>query len=487
MISIYNRQFLLIFIFIVSILNLHALTGTSSERASTAAVSPTYPVTPGDTYNLRYSDESATRSMEIIVDRNFIAQIPGFRQFNAQGLTYYELKGQVEELFNELYPGSVPVFTISNPGVFDVLIKGEVSVSQELPAWSFERLSTLIESISTPYTSSRRIEIISSNGKSRFVDIFKARRTGEMSQDPYLSFGDTIILYPYEKQVTLNGQVRRPGTYQLNKDETLVDLIQFQGGGFTPIAEYTQIEVKRPLNSNNYEGNTFYMDMSVPGATMELMNMDVITVTEKTSYLPIVSIQGAIGDTSEGTTVSSKVDISITEDEKLSSVVRKIEDQFTKVSDLEKAYIVRSNGENIPCNIQELLLSGKSEYDVVLHDRDIIVIPFRQYYVYVSGEVNDPGSYPYIVNKTWEYYVNLAGGFNIDTHTGRKVKIYDVYGEKYKPKDRILQPEDVIFVPRNHPMYWIGRYGTDISLLISTLTTSIILYNYMSNSTIAAP
>ncbi|OQY35505.1 MAG: hypothetical protein B6241_00975 [Spirochaetaceae bacterium 4572_59] len=463
------------------------ITGTSSERAAAAAVNPNYPVTPGDTYSISYSMEDITRTIQVIVDRNFLAQVPGFREFDVKDKTYYEFKAEVEDLFNSFYPGSVPVMTITNPGVFDILIKGEVQYSREAAAWSFERVSTLIDSVKTSYTSFRKIEIISRNGDSRFVDIYKSLRTGDMSQNPYVSFGDTIILYPYEKQISLEGEVRRPGTYQLTEEETLSDVITYQGGGFTSIAQKQEVQIKRPYNNSNNEGNTFYLNMEDPETNMELMDMDIVTIAQKTSYLPVVHFQGAIGTSTEGTSVSSKVNVTITEGERLSSVARKMENQFTKVSDLTRAYIVRSDGSNIPVNMEELLLSGRSSDDVILMDRDIIVVPFRQYFIYVTGSVMSPGAYPYIINKSWEYYISLAGGFNVDEHTGRKVKIYDVYGEKYKQKERILQPEDVVFAPRNHPMYWIGEYGTDVALIVSTLASSIVMYNFMANTDYNTP
>ncbi len=457
-----------------------SLSGTAGERAAFAAVNPNYPVTPGDTYTLTYIQDDETSSLSIIVDSYYMAQIPGLRRINAAGMKYSEFKSEVEKLYQEIYPGSVPVLTISSAGIFNVLIKGEVTSAQELDAWSFERLSTLIASVKTSYTTTRKVEIVSADGETRFVDLFKATRTGNMSQDPYLSYGDTVILYPYDRQVTLSGQVRRPGTYQLTEGETLQDVISFQGGGFTQTAEKQHVEIKRPFNASNNEGSTFYIDMEKTDATMELMDMDTVTVSTKSAFLPVVYLQGAVGTTNEGTSVSSKVDVTITEGEKLSSVARKMESQFTKVSDLENAYIIRSNGDNIPANIQEILLSGDTSYDIVLEDRDIIVVPFRQYYVFVSGQVLSPGSYPYIVNKNWEYYVNLAGGFNYDNHIGRKVRIYDVYGNKYKQDERILQPEDVIYAPRNNPMYWIGKYGGDLAVIATTITTAVILVNYMN-------
>jgi polysaccharide export outer membrane protein len=138
-------------------------------------------------------------------------------------------------------------------------------------------------------------------------------------------------------------------------------------------------------------------------------------------------------------------------------------------------------------DIQNLLLKGGSQNDTVLFDQDIIVIPFRQYIVYVGGQVTSPGAYPYIVNKTWDYYVGLAGGFNIDNHIGTGVRITDVYGSRYKKDERIIQPEDVIYAPLNHPLYWLREYGTDIALITTTIISTIVMINYIGSLDIPTP
>ena len=158
------KHTLLILFILIAPATLWSLTGTSNERAAKAAVSPSYPVTPGDTYQISYNINGETYTIQMIVDVKYIARVPGFGQFDANSKTYYQLKSEVESMISEVFPGSVPVMTIINPGVFEVLVKGEVSVSQEIPAWSFERISTIVDLVKTSYTSYRDVEIISLDG-----------------------------------------------------------------------------------------------------------------------------------------------------------------------------------------------------------------------------------------------------------------------------------------------------------------------------------
>ena len=99
----------------------------------------------------------------------------------------------------------------------------------------------------------------------------------------------------------------------------------------------------------------------------------------------------------------------------------------------------------------------------------------------MGGSVKNPGAFPYIPNRTWEYYIGIAGGFDIDKHIGSKIRITDVYGEKYKQDDRFIQPEDVLVAPANHPLYWIGRYGTEMALVASSIATTVVLINWIGD------
>jgi len=50
--------------------------------------------------------------------------------------------------------------------------------------------------------------------------------------------------------------------------------------------------------------------------------------------------------------------------------------------------------------------------------------------VTVAGAVAVPGRYPYIPDRDWSYYINLAGGFNPERNSSEKVTITDLNGRK---------------------------------------------------------
>ncbi len=451
------------------------------ERAGYIMINTDYPLVPGDTFTLAYSQRGQNVSMSFFVEEDFTVNLTYLGEINVKGLTFADLKEKIGIIVEDSFPGSYSRLVITSPGAFMVPVRGETRAAVEIPAWGFMKLSSALDGLTTPYTSTRKVEVLSQEGESRIYDLYQAFRFGDSGSDPFLRVGDTIILHKHERMISVEGEVRRPGIYELLPGEDLESILNIQADGFNPMADPERVHITRMLSESSRFGESIYIDLSesIPG-DFDLENMDVINVPLRADFQPVVYFQGAIGRSAAGTTVSNKIPIAITPGEKLLSATRRVQEEFNLVSDLSHALLSRIGEEkSIGINLEELMLKGNPEDDIVLEDGDIIVIPFRQYQVYVGGQVRSPGMFPYIPNRSWEYYVGLAGGFNIDNHIGTKVKITDIYGEKHKQDERIIQPEDIIYAPLNHPMYWIGEYGTDIAVIISSIASTVALINFM--------
>jgi protein involved in polysaccharide export with SLBB domain len=94
-------------------------------------------------------------------------------------------------------------------------------------------------------------------------------------------------------------------------------------------------------------------------------------------------------------------------------------------------------------DLRDLLTSSVSPADIVLKANDRIVIPYLRFSVFVSGAVEQPGTYPYAPGRTYSYYVTLAGGSTQDAP--EKIYITDVNGKMRDLKEAI-QSEDRIFL-----------------------------------------
>jgi len=85
-----------------------------------------------------------------------------------------------------------------------------------------------------------------------------------------------------------------------------------------------------------------------------------------------------------------------------------------------------------------------------------------------------PGRYPYVPDRTWKYYVNLAGGIDSDRNANNAIRITDS-ADKPRREDVMIQPEDKIFVPANSVLHFLLQFSGIISLAVSTLTLFLSL------------
>jgi len=443
--------------------------GEASRETILARSSADYMVTPGDIYLLSYAAGATQVSYAILVDSSCRIRVSNLGVINGTGKTFMQLKNEVEAAVTNNYPLSGVQLVLTQPAVFKVYVNGEVNKAGEASAWGLSRLSSFINAASsqeinlTAYSSIRDISVRSANGQTKVYDLFKAQRYGDLSQDPYLRPGDVITFNRIKRIVTVNGAVERPGTYQLLDGQNIRELIEIYGSGFTSAANKARLELVRLVNK------LFLSEIDYTNNYI-LENNDVITVPSVSQLLPVMFVEGALmsGITSDlaGTT---RITVQFNNGDTYASLVRRNINWFTPVSDTQNAYILRKE-ERIPINLNPMLYNAAYSDDIPVHDGDILIVPFRQYFVTVAGSVARPGRYPYIPDRGWEYYIGLAGGFIAERNAFNAVTITDIKGKKRKKTDLVL-PETTITASTNHGLYYFNLYSPVIVTVLSLVTT----------------
>ena len=435
-----------------------------------------YPVTPGDTYQISYLYNLKQTSLPFFIEGDGSADLSFFGTIQTKGLTFGELKVKVETLVLKAYPDSLPRLVIKSTGSFPVLVKGEVSKPGYALAWGFSRLSDLIGDRLTKYSSLRNVEIIDAKGVSTAYDLFHAALTSDMKKNPIVRPGDTIVIHPYDREIYVKGEVRREGAFQLLEGETLEDVINLYSDGLTKLADRGKIHVIR-LNSQNGGTDTIYLKQSDSLSAYPLEDMDLVVVPSKAQNLPVVFFEGALGmKVGQTSPVSARIPWPITNDQRISTALLSLpQGSVTPVSDLERAFIIREkSSEFISVNLKKIFYEHDFSDDPSLQAGDRIVIPLKLFTVYVGGAVSSPGAYPYVAGKNFLEYVMMAGGFNTEEHMGDAVYILDRDGNRYG-KERIIQPDDKIFAPKNSPIYifnnTIGPIVTTTAAVLSLTLT----------------
>jgi protein involved in polysaccharide export with SLBB domain len=472
-----------LFVFLLGLTNAYTQITSGQPNLPTDAITQlarsasTYPVTAGDVYLLTYAAGGSPISYTIPIDSSYKIRIANLGIIEVAGKTFLQLKNEVESLVSRNYTMSGVQLMLVSPAVFTVIIKGEVLLTTNQSVWALSRLSSVLyaENLLTPYASFRDVTITSTSGRVRIYDLFKARRFGDLSQDPYLRPGDTITVKRYSRSVTIEGGVERPGTYQLLDNENLHALITIYGNGFTALADTSRIELIRYVNSASISGDKIYLSADIVSHDYTLEDYDKIMVPEITSLLPVMFIEGAIGASADAALeTSTQVIIPFNKGENYASLVKKNSHLFSAISDTKNAYIVRGE-TRIPVNLNPMLydIGYRSAYFV--EENDILIIPFRQYFVTVAGSVVSPGRYPYIPDRNWDYYIALAGGFIPERNVRETVKITDLGGRSLSKKDYIT-PESIITASTNRFLYYFNQYAPIVTTILGIISTSVTIY-----------
>lgn len=457
-------------------------TSSLGISATVAMSDPAYLVTPGDVYRLTYSTNNGGVDSSIPVDASYKIRIGNMAVIDAAGKTYVELKKLVEEVVTRNYPLSGAQFLLSTPSTFKITITGEVTGTKETTAWALNRVSSFVNAYATAYTSVRNVKVTSANGKSKTYDLFLASRNADLSNDPYVRPGDVITFAHTDRVVTISGAVERPGTYQLLPGENLEKLINYYANGLTTTADPSRIEVSRIITEKSNAGEKIYLGSVMADNAFDLHNADSVNILTYTELRPVMYIEGAVGSLASSTSLntSAHMPIQFEPETNYAYFVRKNADLFkSSVSDIANAYVMRGN-DAISLNIQAILYTSNFDTDLTLQAGDVLVVPFKQYYVTVAGAVRSPGRYPYIPDRTWEYYVGLAGGFNTTENIGKAITMKDFNGKKLKKSD-YLTPESTIIAVTNKPAFYINQYAALLSSLSSIVSLIVTYFTMVKN------
>lgn len=306
-----------------------------------------------------------------------------------------------------------------------------------------------------------------------------------------------------EYSVTVQGEVRAPGTFQFAENLKLEDVIQMAGGlkeGATP----NRIEVSRrikdtdPNSTSSKTADLFVVtvdeNLRVIGDKFEIKPFDIISVRNSEGYAiqKQVKIEGEVLYPGMYTITSKDYRISdlikraggLTpfayaegaslkrpgaekvnpadknainnkeEEEKKFLNLERVQEKNAKDNEGTKKIdekLVQSDLVGI--NLERILGKPLSRQDLILEEGDIIRVPKQLQTVKVTGEVLNPNSIVYIPGKSFKQYINGAGGFtssawknrayikyaNGSAEAAKKFLFFNNY-PKVKPGAEILVP-----------------------------------------------
>jgi protein involved in polysaccharide export with SLBB domain len=252
----------------------------------------------------------------------------------------------------------------------------------------------------------RNIELLRNNKVIRKIDIYNFLVNGNQSDNVGLKDNDVIRIPAYEHRVTLEGEVMRPGVFEMKEGETFEDLMKF-ASGFNDVAYKSSVNViqktdkefkVKDLKATEFKNYT-------PKRGDEFKVSKILDRFENR-----ISIEGAIFRPNT---------YSFSEGMRILDLISKAdglkEDAYTN-----RAIIIRVKPdlttEIVNVDLAKAL-SGDSESNIILKKEDRItiysILNFKEdFKVTIDGEINQPGVYQYYENLTLNDLLVQAGGLS---------------------------------------------------------------------------
>ena len=364
------------------------------------------------------------------------------------------------------------------------------------------------EELKKNIASKRNVLVKRRTGRTVHADLQKYEIAGDLEANPYLVDGDVIVVPTVQEdvgKVSMSGAVRTPGEFEYAPGDKVKDLLDL-GHWFTLNADSSKVHIARFVdNSAQVKEIVVELDWSdsahVAHALATPLRPDdrlFVRSIPRFHEKHTVRVQGEVkypGDYAllhNPTTLSEVIEMAggLMDEAALNAsyvVRRSYEDrkdnefdrlQLMTVQEMSRKEIVyfreraREIEGLISTDFVALFEHGDKSYDITLKDEDMIVVPRKDYTVNVMGHVKNPGLVPYEPNQEAKYYINSAGGYNIDAWK-RKTRIKKAgTGEIVSAKNTIVEMGDTIFVPEKLEQENIVR---DIALITVQAATVVML------------
>lgn len=402
--------------------------------------------------------------------------IPGLGVISLNGLNIADAREYLKSELSKIYAdeGNQIQVTLGNTRSIKVNVMGEVMVPGTYTLSAFASVFHALYSAGgiTDLGSLRDIRVARNGNTVANVDVYEYILQGKTDGNISLQEGDVIIVPTYEAIVKVEGKVKRPMKYEMKSDESISTLLKY-AGFFAANAYKNSVRVVRQ------EGRQFSVATVDRDdfASFKVMDGDVVSadsiINRFSNKLEVVGAVYRPG-------IYEFCENINTVKELLTQADGLLGDAFTN-----RAVLYRQR-ENLTSEVLSVDVKGimnGTAPDVELKNNDLLYIPSIHDIkysgdVYISGEIKNPGVYPYSDNMTLEDFVITAGGLKdeaslVRVDVSRRIKdnkgteVTETVGQNFTfgLKDGfivdgepgfVLEPYDQVFV-RKSPGYSIQK------------------------------
>ena len=391
-----------------------------------------YLIRPGDELRVTFVNaQISPMTLEVdpegrVVDRTLgLMDLSGKTLSGARGLLGAELQ--------KLFKVDTIVISITAPMRVGIQISGAVNEPGSYVMYTSQRVSELVDSAGGISSGGSRRRIVFSGGPEPvMVDLDRSTFLGEEAPNPALYAGYSVrVPSRLASVVDVVGEVGEPRQIEFLGGEDLAMLIKL-AGGYRPTADSEHVKVIRgsrhiPADEAAVQAGDIVF---VPprGELTERAEVIVFGAVENPGRYPLEGypslanlLEAAGGFTDKAVPQGTAVF-------RLTPIVP---DQKRARERYPIANIVKDDG---------------TTPGFTLRSGDSVVVPVAVEYVRVSGEVRNPGLYPYESGQPASYYITAAGGF-LPTADKDRVDIFLRVSQttaRYSPEVTVHDGDEVI-------------------------------------------
>jgi polysaccharide biosynthesis/export protein len=422
-----------------------------------APVPADYVVGPGDKFSVQLYG-STNRTLPLTVNRDGSVTFPELGPITVAGLRFSEAKQKIERRVAQQMIGVSANVSMGEIRSIRVFVLGEAKQPGNYVVSGLATMTTaLFASGGVKSIGSLRAIQLKRQGKVvRNLDLYDLLIRGDTSDDSKLQPGDVIFIPPVGPTATVEGEVRRPGIYELQGKTNAAGLLQM-AGGLTPDSDQRRVSLTRVDDQSRRV--VLSTDFTTPeGGATELRNGDALWVGRLRPQMDSgVMLEGFVHRPGP---VAWRADMRITD------VIGSI-DELKPDADAHYVLIRRENDPDrrisvISVDLAKALGARGSAADVALLPRDRVIVfelaPGRERVirpivdelrlqsglarptelVRIEGRVKVPGEYPLEAGMKVSDLLRAGGNLDAAAYAGKaELARYNLSGDGARQTEMI--------------------------------------------------
>ena len=387
---------------------LFAGTPNTFSPAADIPVPPEYVLGPGDELQMQFYGSRDDR-MNLVIDREGVIELPKVGPLTLVGLSFVQAKALIAEQVRQKMMGVTTSVTMGRLRSIRVFVLGDAA---HPGSYLISGLSTISHALFSAGGISKKGSLrhiqLKRNGKVvKELDLYDFLLKGNSRSDERLLPGDVIFIPPIGAVIGVAGQANRPAIYELRGEKNAQEVMALAGGVLAD-ADLKHIQIDRLGRA----GDRNILDFDFQQQT-GIQNGDILMVfaipgmrADTVSLLGHIKRPGQYG---------------LSKDMKLTSLINSMDDllpgAFLDYALIQRTDPILRSVTTLRVSLDDLLAKQNKSADVALQADDQVYVFSKSSIdplnvVSISGQIVNPGQYPYDEHMRLVDLIFAAGGPN---------------------------------------------------------------------------